>query len=406
MEHGATEKKPEIQSIERSVSFLVTPMVLSLTICPIRVITMTGVLRHGSSMGSKNAQVMSAIERDIRVRGLRPGEPYQSAREVAQMLDVSPMTADRAMRRLADSGVLTRRHGSGTFVGDAVSDIASADVQYVQIVMPATFFSVYRVIVENIVATLHREFPSDRIEQVFVPESQSEAFCKQLIKRWAAGGEPRTVVLVSCNQQVQRLFSGTPVPVVATGGVAKQHCSLPWIDMDHRAAGRLLAEYVRSLGHGRILVLMNHLWGCGDNDFLDGVDDGLRSRNGRAVEARVRSVELDPGAIEAALDQALRSGGAPEGVLCTTRVTAEIAVRVAERRGLKLPEQFVVGTVLVRAPTGPPPKYAYTRWATARETNEALYRMVHQMNEGNHPDPNHFLIPVELVTPDDIACWT
>lgn len=349
-------------------------------------------------MASKNTQVMSAIEQDIRARGLRPGQPYQSAREVAQMLDVSPMTADRAMRRLATSGVLARRHGSGTYVGEAASEYAAGEMRHVQIVISSNFYHVYRVVVENIVSTVHREFPTDTIEQVFVPESKPTAFCSQLIKRWDGGREPRTVILVSCSQQIQRLFSETSVPVVATGGVAKNNCGVPWIDMDHRSAGRLLAAYARGLGHRRFLVLMNHLWGCGDNDFLDGIDEGLRA-GGEEIEARVRSVEWDAAAIETVLYQSLRSDTPPTGVLCTTRFTAEVAVKVAERLNKTIPEEFVVGTVLIRMPVGQTPKYAYTRWGTTRESNDALYRMIHQMNRGLKAEPNHFLIPVELVEP-------
>lgn len=353
-------------------------------------------------MASKNTQVMSAIEQDIRVRGLRPGQPYQSAREVAQMLDVSPMTADRAMRRLATTGVLARKHGAGTYVGDAVTDLTSTALNTLQIIISANFYHAYRVVVENIVATLHREFPSDSIEQIFVPESRSMAFCEQIIKQWGKRQEPRTVVLVSCSQQIQRLFGATSVPVVATGGVAKNNCPLPWIDMDHRNCGRLLASYAHRLGHRRILVLMNHLWGCGDNDFLDGIDEGLRQEGGGA-EARVRSVEWDANAIETVLVQALRSDSPPTGVFCTTRFTADLAVRLAEKLGLQIPEDFVVGTVLIRNPSGYRPRYAFTRWATSRESNDALYQMVHQMNQGLKAEPNHFLIPVELVEPDDLA---
>lgn len=353
-------------------------------------------------MASKNVQVMSAIEQDIRTRGLRPGQPYQSAREVAQMLDVSPMTADRAMRSLASTGVLARRHGAGTYVGEAVTEHALTVIRNVQIVIASNFYHVYRVVVENIVATLHREFSNDTIEQIFIPEANPAAYCSQIIKRWEGGREPRTVVLVSCSQQIQRLFSETAVSVVATGGVAKNNCGLPWIDMDHRNCGRLLATYARGLGHRRFLVLMNHLWGCGDNDFLDGIDEGLRSTGG-GTEARVRSVEWDAAAIETVLLQALRSDAPPTGVFCTTRFTAEVAVSVAEKLNKSIPEDFVVGTVLIRIPAGNPPKYAYTRWSTTRESNDALYRMVHQMNRGLKADPDHFLIPVELVEPAQTA---
>jgi DNA-binding LacI/PurR family transcriptional regulator len=192
------------------------------------------------------------------------------------------------------------------------------------------------------------------------------------------------------------------VPVVATGGVAKDNCALPWIDMDHRSAGRLLAAYARGLGHRRFLVLMNHLWGCGDNDFLDGIDEGLRSAGG-GTEARVRSVEWDAAAIETVLLQALRGDAPPTGVFCTTRFTAELAVGIAEKLSMSIPEDFVVGTVLIRTPVGHQPKYAYTRWGTTRESNDALYRMVHQMNRGLKADPDHFLIPVELVEPMEHA---
>lgn len=355
---------------------------------------------------SKNAQVMNAIQQDIRRRGLRSGDPYQSAREVAQLLDVSPMTADRAMRRLAGKGVLCRKHGAGTFVGEAVDELLIPELRNVQIIIPTTFFSVYRGIVENIVVTLHREFPTDSIEHLFVPESGQIEFCTRIIKRWAAGNEPRTVVLVSCSQQIQRLFSDVGVPVVATGGIAKGHCTLPWIDMDHREAGRQLAAYARTLGHRRFLVLMNHLWGCGDNEFLEGIEAGITEDGDRGVDARVRSVEWDAVAIETVLAQALRSDSPPTGVFCTTRFTAELAVKLGEKLNKSVPDEFFVGTVLVRTPSGPAPKYAYTRWGTTRESNDALYQMVHQMNEGRPADPNHFLIPVEIVIPDEVVCWT
>ncbi len=56
-----------------------------------------------------------------------------------------------------------------------------------------------------------------------------------------------------------------------------------------------------------------------------------------------------------------------------------------------------------KAAVGHQPKYAYTRWGTTRESNDALYRMVHQMNRGLKADPDRFLIPVELVEPMEHA---
>lgn len=356
-------------------------------------------------MGSKNAHVMSAIEQDIRNRGLRPGQPYCSAREIADRLDVSPMTADRAMRRLADSGILIRRHGAGTFVGAALADRLAAEVRYLQIFIPANFYNAYRVIVENIVATLHQAFPRDRIEQVFISDAAQESFCRQLVRAWRTGEAPRAVVLVGCGLPVQRLFAEQGIPVVATGGVSKTQSPLPWIDMDHRESGRLLGHWAASLGHRRVLILMNHLWGCGDNDFLDGLEEGLRPASGKPIEARVRSVDVEGSDVESVLREAFQRGNPPGALICTARRNAEIAVRIAEDRGLRIPEDFAVATVLVRTPSGPPPRYTYTRWATTRETNDALRTMVRQLIRGMPPDPAQFLIPVELVTPGCLDEW-
>ncbi len=353
-------------------------------------------------MSSKNSQVMLAIEQDIRSRNLKPGQLYQSAREVAQMLGVSPMTADRAMRNLASNGLLQRRHGSGTYIGEGAIKSTRTMPRTIQIWVPSSFYALYNVIIENIVKTVHLEFPDDSIQQVFIPEEEQLAFCERIADSWEGGTRPRTIVLVACTQAVQRLVKEMGLPVIATGGVSKTTCEIPWIDMDYRQAGQLLSEYVVSNGHDRVLVLMNRLWGFGDNEFLDGVEKGVEQTNKQNIDVRVRSVELEHRAIELHLRRALRAGQAPTAVICSSKITASVAVRIADGLGMKVPDDFLVCTVRVRAPQVPGCRYAYTRWALSRETNAALYSMVHQLNEGMVPNPSHFLIPVNLVEPDTL----
>ena len=356
-------------------------------------------------MSSKNAQVMLAIEQDIRARGLKPGQLYQSAREVAQMLGVSPMTADRAMRKLASNGLLQRRHGSGTYVGEAAVTATKSMPRTVQIWVPSNFYALYNVIIENIIKTVHLELPHDSIQQVFIPEEEQLAFCERIVESWSDTTPPRTVVLVSCSQAVQRLIKEHNIPAVATGGVSKTSCEIPWIDMDYRQAGATLAEFAASAGHQRVLVLMNRLWGFGDNEFLEGIEQGIKRAGKRNVDARVRSVEMEKRAIELHLRRALRGGQAPTAVICSSKITASVAVRVAEELGLRVPVDFLVCTVRVRSPHGANCRYAYTRWATSRESNAALYSIMQQLNQGDVPNPNHYLIPVELVEPESLALW-
>jgi DNA-binding transcriptional regulator YhcF (GntR family) len=349
-------------------------------------------------MPSKSAQVMLAIEQDIRARDLKPGDAYQSAREVARMLDVSPMTADRAMRKMADSGLLERRHGSGTFVGAGID--AKYTARSFQVWVPSDFFNLYSVVVERIVKFIHHEFPGDAIQQMFLPEEGQVAFCERMAATWDDLTRPRTLVLVACSKGVQQLMNEFPVPAVAIGSVHKDSCSIPWIDMDYRQAGHLLSEYMVRRGHERILVLMDRLWGPGDNEFLEGIEQGIKSVGNANVDTRVRSVKEEHGAIEQHLRRALRAGNPPTALLCSSKATAEFVVEVADGLGLNVPEDFLVGTVRARTPEYPGCRYAYVRWAVVRESGTVFCSMVRQINQGVTVDPENYLTPVELEEPD------
>lgn len=349
-------------------------------------------------MQSKNAQVILAIEQDIRARGLKPGQPYQSAREVARMLGVSPMTADRAMRQMATTGLLQRRHGSGTFVGEAIE--AKYTARCFQIWVPSSFYELYNVVVERIVKFIHQEFPGDTIQQVFVPDEKQRAFCERMTTSWDDLSQPRTVIAISCTPGVHQLLQALEIPVIAIGSVNKNSCEVPWIDMDYRQSGYLLAQCAVEHGHRRILILMNRLWGGGDNDFLEGIEAGIRESRIAGIDARVRSVDQEHKAIETHVSRALRMGKAPTAAICSSKATAEVVVHTARAQGFRVPEDFLVGTVRIRTPEFPGCPYVYSRWSVARESGPVFCGMVRQVNEGVNVEPRCYVIPVELDLPD------
>lgn len=353
-------------------------------------------------MASKSTQVMKSIEADIRARKLRPGQPYQSAREVAKRLGVSPMTADRAMQKLVESGLLERRHGAGTFIGLRADAVLQQKLNAIQIWVPSEFYSLYNTVVERIVRFVHLEFPEDMVQLLFIPDEQQLPTCERMVASWEDGTRPRSVVLISCSQEVQRMAKALDLPAVVAGRVVKDTCDIPWLDMDYRQAGRLLTECAIRHGHRRILILMNHIWGAGDNEFLEGIEEGIRSAGPHQVDARARSVETDPKAIEMYLQRALRWGQAPTAVICSSKATAAVVLSMAERMGLSVPEEFLVCTVRIGAAESAGCRYAYTHWAPIRESDTVFRRMVTALNAGIAPDPDHYLIPVELVEPVEL----
>lgn len=61
-----------------------------------------------------------AIEHAVRDGRLQPGDALPSERELAQGADISRVTVRKAVRDLVARGLLTRRHGSGTYVAKPV----------------------------------------------------------------------------------------------------------------------------------------------------------------------------------------------------------------------------------------------------------------------------------------------
>ncbi len=63
-------------------------------------------------------QIEDGVASLIAAGALRPGEAVASVRELSRLLQVNPLTVQKAYRRLIDSGILDVRRGEGTFVAD------------------------------------------------------------------------------------------------------------------------------------------------------------------------------------------------------------------------------------------------------------------------------------------------
>lgn len=61
-------------------------------------------------------QIEDGVSSLIAAGALRPGETIVSVRELARLLQVNPLTVQKAYRRLIDLGVLEARRGEGTVV--------------------------------------------------------------------------------------------------------------------------------------------------------------------------------------------------------------------------------------------------------------------------------------------------
>ena len=82
------------------------------------------------AMKTKLDRVTESIVRKIETRALREGDRLPSEEELASSHRVSVGTIQKALARLAHSGLISRQHGRGTYVSGHM--IAPADVRYLR----------------------------------------------------------------------------------------------------------------------------------------------------------------------------------------------------------------------------------------------------------------------------------
>src|SRR5947207_14038136 len=69
-------------------------------------------------------QIVNQVRHLIAAGRLQPGEELLPIRALAEQLTVNPNTVARAYLELERAGVVTKRHGSGTYVSEAGSPLA------------------------------------------------------------------------------------------------------------------------------------------------------------------------------------------------------------------------------------------------------------------------------------------
>src|SRR5438552_16088395 len=69
-------------------------------------------------------QIVNQVKHLVASRRLTPGEEIPPIRALAQQLLVNPNTVARAYLELERTGIVTKRHGSGTYVSEVPSPLS------------------------------------------------------------------------------------------------------------------------------------------------------------------------------------------------------------------------------------------------------------------------------------------
>ena len=72
-------------------------------------------------------QIVNQVKYLVAAGRLTPGEEVPPIRVLAEQLVINPNTVARAYLELERSGIVTKRHGSGTYVSDGPSPLAKRE---------------------------------------------------------------------------------------------------------------------------------------------------------------------------------------------------------------------------------------------------------------------------------------
>jgi DNA-binding LacI/PurR family transcriptional regulator/DNA-binding transcriptional regulator YhcF (GntR family) len=354
-------------------------------------------IRHGPHT-PKILQLAARIEEDIRTRMLRPGDAYLGTQEVARMLGVSTVAANRAMQLLVQRRLLLRRQRSGAVIAEAALDSQRSRLRCVHFLVHRDYLKTEGLLADGVMIGMQAELPGVDVQMNFLPPVDSEESVTRRIAATLRASEPEGFVLVRASLAVQRLLQASGLPTVVHGSLYPSVHGLAWLDRDHRQSARLLTQHLLERDCQRVLYLSRDQLFPGDYPFLDGICETL-AEAGRPLSAlRIRHLPSDHAAIQAAVSELLGPQERGLGIIARTECLAEGAAAAIRAAGRETGSDVaVVISQVYRSGSEKPVAFPHTRntWEP-QKIGLRLGRMLVRL-AGNQPlEPDHEVIPVEL----------
>jgi len=281
-----------------------------------------------------HTQVKDRILDLIRSGTLRQGERLPGEPELATMLGVSRMTANKAILALVGDGWLAREKGRGTFVAREAEPVATRRCAVVIPEDPARALDTHYF--GGLYWPIHTALERHGIRtDVLRLTANLEA---QEAEALIAINPPKEAIEELLRFQ---LVNG-PVVVV---GAAWEHYGLSVVDSDNLLGAAVAVNHLAELGHERVIFL----GACPDtSNTIDRVRGFRTAMKSRGLRCEDDDILLAPTAfgfneeIEAELSRRLTGANAPTAVFAAGAFLALQTQGLAHRLGLTVPERLSV----------------------------------------------------------------
>lgn len=303
----------------------------------------------------KYQRVIDWVRENIESGAFHPGDRLMSEMDMSELFGLSRQTIRRATGELVNEGVLTRIQGSGTYIGEAAGPSLRTE-RYNSIAVISTFYDSYIFpktlmgIEKELSAagyTMQVSFTDNRI-------TREAAILEQILEKDSVDGvivEPAKSALPNPNLHFYRELQSRNIPVLFFH--ASYHgLDAPCVRMDDRGIAEKITNVLIDAGHKEIAGIFKIDDGQGPLRYA-GYLDALMQKKLHVSQHHVFWVDTPLSHHLADLEEYLlkRIEGCT-GVVCYNDDIAYQLIGIADKRGIRIPEDLSVTGIDDSVPTG------------------------------------------------------
>ena len=340
-------------------------------------------------------QAMEAVREGIRLGKYAPGQKLPGMKEMSRTLGMNFLTVRRAMMELADKGIVTIRHGAGTFVQEPPRAQKKKRIK-IGLAIRNFMLNIDRnhPTVGAFLAGAHQRCQGQeyRVQALVFNEGRFTEQLKSTILEEALDGI--IVTAAGMTKADYQFLQQQNIPVVDCSGTGMARLS---VALDKPAALRQSVEHLRMFGHSRIAFM--YFTHVPQNDTLKQCFAQIVLDH-RLGNPREMTVCIDNPANETHWEDVAALFDLtplPTAVIVPDEFVADQVFDYAETQGVNVPEQLSLVALQDSRPQGH--RIPITSFSTARQlssiVNTACDLLIKSVR-GEETGPNHIRIAPEL----------
>lgn len=341
-------------------------------------------------MATAYAQVEDFIRQAVIEGQYKPNDRLPTDTELAKRLRVSRLTVHRALRSLAQEGLVRRSPRRGTIVSDPRTNIVGTAA-----LLAPSSLSGWTV---EMVTVLSEELLASGLALVPYNAHGTVERAKQLAQLLVRSSVTGVIFIPPTGEdslEIIEIFRQGNTPVIVEGMFDVPGANVSYVSTNHRQGGEILAEHMLRLGHQRFAVIsMAHTQDAVErrDGFCQTVAAAGRDISDNAIfEVRSNSE------IQMVVRELFKRKDRPDAIFGISDTVAAEVMFAMHEMGLSIPgDCAVIGMgddPMSKATLSP----MTTARASAEEEGTILAGMFLNTMQGRLTEPQHILLDYELI---------